>query len=99
MCLAPNRAKQVISRISSDRTFGNLQGCMSIKVSSSYVASFWRSGWSLIGRDKVMRLQLQRNFSAKGNKVKGILGENSCLRNAKKPGQIQDRWGDNYPIT
>lgn len=46
-----------------------------------------------------MRLQLQRNFSAKGNKVKGILGENSCLRNAKKPGQIQDRWGDNYPIT
>lgn len=34
-----------------------------------------------------------------GNKVKGILGENSCLRNAKKPGQIQDRWGDNYPIT
>lgn len=89
----------MISRISSDRTFGNLQRYMSIKVTYSYVAYFWRSGWSLIGRDEVMRLQLQRNFSAKGNKVKGILGENSGLRNAKKHGQIRDIWEDNYPIT
>lgn len=42
------------------------------------------SNWQRQGYE----MTLKRNSSAKGNKVKGSLGENGCLRSIRKAGQI-----------